>query len=92
VNGAWRIVLILLLLVTPSSGVVPQAVEFWSSGIDAALREAANPDLTLVVLPGAPHNFVLQPNANGSLKWPRLYPGYADLLVAWIRYRMGQPP
>jgi dipeptidyl aminopeptidase/acylaminoacyl peptidase len=61
------------------------------AAIHAALRETRHADVTLLVLPGAPHNFVLQPDANHSLKWPRLYPGYADLLVAWIQYRMGKP-
>jgi pimeloyl-ACP methyl ester carboxylesterase len=59
--------------------------------IHAALREARNADFTIVVLPSAPHNFVLQPDAKRSLKWPRVYPGYADLLVGWIQYRMGKP-
>ena len=61
------------------------------AAIHAALRETGHADFTLLVLPGAPHNFVLQPDANRSLKWPRLYPGYADLLVGWIQYRMGKP-
>ena len=60
------------------------------AAIHTALREAANPDFTIVVLPGAPHNFVLQPDASRSLTWPRLVPGYADLLVSWIQYRMVQ--
>jgi pimeloyl-ACP methyl ester carboxylesterase len=60
------------------------------AAIDAALRQAGNADFTIVVLPGAPHNFVLQPDAKRSLTWPRLYPGYADLLVSWIQYRMGK--
>jgi uncharacterized protein len=61
------------------------------ASIHAALRETGNADFTILVLPGAPHNLVLQPDANPSLKWPRLYPGYADLLVSWIHYRMGKP-
>lgn len=59
--------------------------------IRTALLGAGNADFTILVLPGAPHNFVLQPDTSHSFTWPRLYPGYADLLVGWIQYRMGKP-
>lgn len=60
--------------------------------IQGALRDAGNQDFTILVLPGAPHNFVLQADAKRALAWPRLYPGYADLLVGWIQYRVGKRP
>jgi len=80
----WRRVTVPVLVVQAGrDSFVP--VEESIRAIDDALREARNPDYTILVLPGAPHNLVLQPSANSSLKWPRLYPGYADLLVGWIK-------
>jgi hypothetical protein len=55
--------------------------------IDEALQRAGNEDYTILVLPAAPHNFILQPGPGEPFDWPRLAPGFADLMVAWIRYR-----
>lgn len=86
----WRKVNVPVLVVQAGKDIyVPGEQSI--AAIDAALREAHNPDFTILVLPGAPHNLVLQPEANSALKWPRLYPGYADLLAGWIRYRTGNP-
>ena len=30
----------------------------------------------------------LQPGPDEPFDWPRLAPGFADLMVAWIQYRM----
>ena len=59
--------------------------------IDAALQRAGNEDYTILVLPMAPHNFVLRPGPGESFDWPRLAPGFADLMTAWIRFRMADP-
>ncbi|HEY7471636.1 MAG TPA: alpha/beta fold hydrolase [Gemmatimonadota bacterium] len=55
--------------------------------IDAALRRAGNDDYTILVLPMAPHNFLLRPGPGEPFDWPRLAPGYTDLVAAWILYR-----
>lgn len=86
----WRKVNVPVLVVQAGKDIYVPG-EQSAAAIDAALREARNPDFTILVLPGAPHNLVLQPGANSGSKWPRLYPGYADLLAGWIRYRTGTP-
>jgi pimeloyl-ACP methyl ester carboxylesterase len=86
----WRKVTVPVLVVQAGEDIYTPR-EQSIAAIHEALRESGNADFTIVVLPGAPHNFVLQPDANRALKWPRLYPGYADLLVGWIQYRTGKP-
>jgi dienelactone hydrolase len=57
----------------------------------AAIREAlsrgGNQDYTVLILPGAPHTFVVHTQPGRPFQWPYLYQGYADLLAAWVRYR-----
>lgn len=60
--------------------------------LDAALRSAANPDYTLLVLPRASHAFNIEPEPNGPFEWFRLAPGYSDLVLSWIRLRFGPHP
>ncbi len=52
-----------------------------------ALAAANNPDYTIVVMPGAPHTFVVHPPPAPRFRWPYIYPGFADVLGAWVRYR-----
>jgi hypothetical protein len=54
------------------------------AAIQAALREAGNPDYTMVVFPNAPHTLVERPKAGEPFRWPQITPGYADLLVSWV--------
>lgn len=83
----WRKVRVpVLILQAGRDRYVP--VEDSIQAMQEALREADNPDHTILLLPEAPHTFVLQPDSRNKLKWPRLYPGYSDLLLAWLRYRM----
>jgi uncharacterized protein len=82
----WEKVNVPVLVVQAGKDIYTPS-ELSVAAIDAALRKAHNPDFTILVLPGAPHNLVIQPDVKSGLKWPRLYPGYADLLVGWIRYR-----
>ncbi len=53
----------------------------------SALAAAKNPDYTIALLPGAPHTLVVHPQTASHFAWPFLYPGFADLLGAWVRYR-----
>lgn len=85
----WRRVTVPVLIVQ-ASGDIYVPVDRSAAAMAAALRDAGNADYTIVTLPGAPHNLVLQPGPDTGLKWPRLYPGYADLVTSWIRYRVGQ--
>lgn len=57
--------------------------------LDAALRSAANPDYTLLVLPRASHAFNIEPEPGGPFEWFRLAPGYSDLVLSWIKLRFG---
>lgn len=83
----WERVRVPVLVVEAENDVyVP--VERSIERIDEALRRAGNEDYTILVLPDAPHNFLLQPGPNEPFDWPRLSPGFADLMVAWIQYRM----
>jgi dienelactone hydrolase len=87
----WRRVTVPVLVVQAGRDIyVP--VEESIPAIDAALRQAGNRDYTIVTLPGAPHNLVLQPDPGSGLEWPRIYLGYADLVTSWICYRTASPP
>ena len=83
----WRKVTVPVLVVQAGEDIYAPR-EQSIAAIDVALREAGHSDFTILELPRAPHNFVLQPDATRLLTWPRLYPGYVDLLVSWIQYRM----
>jgi len=58
--------------------------------IDQALIKAGNPDYTMLVLPAAAHELKIRPEGS-RFEWPREAPGFADLVVAWIRYRVDRP-
>jgi alpha-beta hydrolase superfamily lysophospholipase len=82
----WERVLVPVLVIEAEEDVyIP--VERSIGRIDEALQRAGNEDYTILVLPAAPHNFILQPGPGEPFDWPRLAPGFADLMVAWIRYR-----
>ena len=83
----WRKVTVPVLIVQAVRDVLIP-VERSVVAMRQALREAGNRDYTIVTLPGVPHNLVIQPAADNGLKWPMLAPGYADLVTAWIRFRM----
>lgn len=57
------------------------------AAIRRALSSAAVSDYTILLLPGAPHTFIVHAKSGQPFHWPYLYHGYADLLVAWVRYR-----
>ena len=52
-----------------------------------ALTAANNRDYTIVLLPDAPHTLVVHPQPAAHFRWPFIYPGFADVLGAWVRYR-----
>lgn len=86
----WRSVTVPVLIIEAGNDAyVP--VDESVLQMDAALRQAGNRDYTILQLPGAPHNLVLQPGASSQLTWPQLYPGYADLIAGWVHYRFGRP-
>jgi len=62
------------------------------AAIREALSKGGNPDYTILLLPGAPHTFVVHTNPGQPFHWPYLYHGYADLLAAWVRYRTMDHP
>ena len=57
------------------------------AAIDRALNQAGNKDYTILVLPRASHAFNLEREIGDSFEWPRLTPGFPDLLIAWINLR-----
>ncbi len=56
-------------------------VEPLVTAIQTALREAHNPDYTIVVFPNAPHTLVERSKTGEPFRWPHITPGYADLLA-----------
>lgn len=55
------------------------------AAIRSALTAAGNSDGTILELPGASHTFIVHAQER-PFHWSYLYPGVADLLVAWTRY------
>jgi alpha-beta hydrolase superfamily lysophospholipase len=59
--------------------------------LQAALRRAANRDVTVRIFPGADHSLVLpagvRPDTNGRWDFHRAGPGAVDTMVAWLRAR-----
>jgi pimeloyl-ACP methyl ester carboxylesterase len=84
----WRKVTVPVLIVQAGRDVLVP-VDRSIAAMQEALGRTGNRDYTIVTLPGAPHNLVLQPEPGSGLEWPLIYPGYADLLTGWIRLRMG---
>src|SRR3990172_5646496 len=54
-----------------------------------ALQASGTRDYTIVVLPNAPHTFLITPDKGQPFRWPYPYPGLVDLLGAWVLYRTG---
>lgn len=85
----WRQVHVPVLVVEAENDEhVP--VERSLAAINRALSAAGNRDYTTIILPGAPHNFIIHAAPGQPFHWPYLAPGYADLLAAWVRYRTVQ--
>ena len=80
----WEKVRVPVLLVYGKNDALVPAGESVAK-IEEALRRAGNRDFAAMILPGAAHNFNVDP-PEGSGDWPRLSPGYPDLLAAWILY------
>jgi alpha-beta hydrolase superfamily lysophospholipase len=59
--------------------------------LQAALRRAANYDVTIRTFPGADHSLILpagaRPDTNGQWDFHRVGPGAVDTMVAWLRAR-----
>ena len=82
----WRRVHVPVLIVQAGADEhIP--VEASTRAMRDALAAANNPDYTIVVMPGAPHTFVVHPPPVPHFRWPFIYPGFADVLGAWVRYR-----
>ena len=84
----WAQVRVPVLLVYGEKDVL-EPVDESIATIEAALRKAGNHQYVAMVLPGAAHNFNVDP-PEGSSDWPRLSAGYPDLLAAWILYRSNE--
>jgi uncharacterized protein len=71
------------VLVPPEGNVGP---------MEAALKKAGNPDVTIKVLPGANHRFeVAGTGATDFGTTGKSVPGYYDVMVEWIKKRTGEP-
>ena len=82
----WRRVHVPVLIVQAGADEhIP--VEASTRAMRDALAAANNADYTIVVMPGAPHTFVVHPQPSPHFRWPFIYPGFADVLGAWVRYR-----
>ncbi len=82
----WRHVNVPVLIIEAGNDEhVP--VELSVAAIQAALRDAHNPDYTIIVFPNAPHTLVERPKDGEPFRWPHITPGYADLLASWVLYR-----
>ncbi len=57
------------------------------AAIEAALVKAGNQHFTPIILPKAAHNLTVRPEPGQPFEWWRVAPGYADVLVDWIRGR-----
>jgi dienelactone hydrolase len=55
--------------------------------LDSALRRAGNRDFTLRVFPNAGHGMSVVRLDASVWDWPRLAPGYDELLVTWLKER-----
>jgi hypothetical protein len=56
--------------------------------IDSALRKAKNDNYTIVILPRAAHNFNISPEPGEPFDWPRVAPGFPELLTDWVNPRV----
>jgi uncharacterized protein len=56
--------------------------------IDRALAKAGNRDYTILLLPRASHAFIIEPEPGQPFEWWHVFPGFSDLLPAWINQRM----
>jgi pimeloyl-ACP methyl ester carboxylesterase len=58
------------------------------SNIDRTLSRAGNKDYTIITFPRASHTFDMEPEAGQTFEWPRMAPGFPDLLIAWLNERV----
>lgn len=79
-----------LILEAGDDSYVP--VESSIAAIRKALSTAGHRDYTILLLPNAPHTFIVHAKPGQTFHWPYLYNGYADLLVSWVRYRTIDKP
>ncbi len=85
-TDSWqRVTVPALLVYGERDGNVPVAASV--KRIDQAPIKAGNPDYTMLVLPGAAHELKIRPEGS-RFEWSRDARGFADLVVAWIRYRV----
>ena len=81
----WEQVRVPVLLVYGEKDAL-EPVDESIARIEAALRKAGDRQYAAMVLPGAAHNFNVDPPERSG-DWARLSAGYPDLLAAWILYR-----
>ena len=53
-----------------------------------ALRKGGNADYTLKIFPGASHGLSMVRRKDETWDWPRLAPGYQELMVEWLIARI----
>jgi len=84
----WRRVQVATLIIEAGNDRYVPAEQSMAA-MKQALQASGNRDYTIVVLPDAPHTFLVSPDKGKPFRWPYLYPGFADLLGAWVLYRTG---
>jgi pimeloyl-ACP methyl ester carboxylesterase len=57
------------------------------ANIGGALSRAGNRDYTIIILPRASHTFFVERDETQPFEWPRLAPGFPELVTAWISQR-----
>jgi dienelactone hydrolase len=67
-------------------------VDVSAERIADALKRAGNRDVTIKIFPGANHGLFLppgiRPDTGGKWDWPRIAPGYMDLVFNWLLERV----
>jgi len=56
--------------------------------IGGVLQQGGNPDVTLKIFPNAGHGISLFQGEDAPWDWPRLAPGYHELIVEWLTARV----
>jgi dienelactone hydrolase len=58
--------------------------------LDRALRKGGNNDYTLKIFPGAGHGLPIIRGKDDPWDWPRLAPGYQEMMIDWLLKRVDE--
>jgi pimeloyl-ACP methyl ester carboxylesterase len=56
--------------------------------IDHALEKAGNKDYSVIMFPRATHTFNIDLGPDQPFEWPRMAPGFPDVVLAWLHERL----